>query len=56
MFAAEYKNKVLKEAKAKDYTAEMLMGLKEELESPCTEEMASFDKFIDYTEKIIINK
>jgi len=26
------------------------MGLKEELDSPCTEEMASFNKFIDYTE------
>jgi len=49
--AEEYKNKVLNEAKEKDYTEEMLMGLKEELESPCTEEMASFDKFIDYTEK-----
>ncbi|MCC3145856.1 ArsA family ATPase [Halanaerobium sp. Z-7514] len=49
--AEEYKNKVLNEAREKNYTDEMLMGLKEELESPCTEEMASFDKFIDYTEK-----
>lgn len=51
--AEDYKQKVLKEAREKDYTEEMLMGLKEELESPCTEEMASFDKFIDFTEKDI---
>lgn len=49
--AEEYKNKVLAEAEEKEYSEEMMMGLKEELESPCTEEMASFDKFIDYTEK-----
>ncbi|PRX27169.1 arsenite efflux ATP-binding protein ArsA [Orenia metallireducens] len=49
--AGEYKEKVLADAKAKDYSEEVLMGLKEELDSPCTEEMASFDKFVDYTEE-----
>ncbi|MGM0471578.1 MAG: ArsA family ATPase [Bacillota bacterium] len=38
------------DAKKKDYSEKMLLGLKEELDSPCTEEMASFNKFIDYTE------
>ncbi|MGM0370801.1 MAG: ArsA family ATPase [Bacillota bacterium] len=47
----EYKENVLADAKEKDYSEEMMMGLKEELDSPCTEEMASFDKFVDYTEK-----
>ncbi len=45
-----YKDKVLTEAKEKDYSEEMIMGLKEELNSPCTEEMAVFDRFVDYTE------
>ncbi|MCK8816429.1 ArsA family ATPase [Natroniella sulfidigena] len=48
--AQEYKERVLTEAKEKDYSEEMMMGLQEELDSPCTEEMASFDKFVDYTE------
>ena len=47
----EYKDKVLEDARKKDYSEEMMMGLKEELDSPCTEEMASFDKFVDYTEE-----
>ncbi|SJZ89907.1 ArsA family ATPase [Selenihalanaerobacter shriftii] len=48
--AEEYKENVLADAQEKNYSEEMLMGLKEELDSPCTEEMASFNKFIDYTE------
>jgi len=45
----EYKEKVLNEAKGK-YSDEMLATMEEELNSPCTEEMAAFDKFIQYLE------
>ncbi len=45
----EYKERILKDAKAK-YSADMLIAIKEELESPCTEEMAAFDKFMHYVE------
>jgi arsenite-transporting ATPase len=46
----EYKEQAL--APMKDvFNDEMLEVVEEQLNSPCTEEMASFDKFVDYTEK-----
>jgi arsenite/tail-anchored protein-transporting ATPase len=45
----EYKEKVLSEARGK-YSEDMLKTMEEELNSPCTEEMAAFDKFIQYIE------
>jgi len=45
----EYKEKVLNEALGK-YSEDMLATMEEELNSPCTEEMAAFDKFIQYIE------
>ncbi len=45
----EYKEKVLNDARGK-YSEDMLSAMEEELNSPCTEEMAAFDKFIQYIE------
>lgn len=45
----EYKERILEESKSK-YSEDMLIAIKEELESPCTEEMAAFDKFMTYVE------
>ena len=45
----EYKEKVLSEAQGK-YSEDMLAAMDEELNSPCTEEMAAFDKFIQFIE------
>lgn len=45
--AQEYKQRVLDGASSR-CSAEMLAMLAEELDSPCTEEMAAFDKFIEY--------
>lgn len=45
----EYKQRMLDEARQK-YSEDMLTAMKEELESPCTEEMAAFDKFMEYVE------
>lgn len=45
----EYKARVLEEA-AKTASEEMLKATAEELDSPCTEEMAAFDKFARYFE------
>ena len=45
----EYKEKVLKEARGK-YSEDMLAAMEEELNSPCIEEMAAFDKFIRFIE------
>ncbi len=45
----EYKERVLEESKSK-YSEDMIVAIKEELESPCTEEMAAFDKFMTYVE------
>lgn len=45
----EYKNKIIADAEKK-YSPDMLAAVREELESPCTEEMAAFDKFIGYVE------
>lgn len=43
----EYKARILAEAKGR-YSEDMLLAIREELESPCTEEMAAFDKFLAY--------
>lgn len=48
--AEDYKQKILAEAKNK-FSASTLLGIEEELNSPCTEEMAAFQKFIDYAGK-----
>jgi arsenite-transporting ATPase len=45
----EYKTRVLDEARAR-HSPEMLRALQEELESPCTEEIAAFDKFTEYAD------
>jgi arsenite/tail-anchored protein-transporting ATPase len=45
----EYKEKVLREARGK-YSEDMLATMEEELNSPCTEEMAAFDWFIQFIE------
>lgn len=46
----EYKERILDDARKK-YSEEMLAAVKEELESPCTEEMAAVDKFMWYVER-----
>lgn len=43
----EYKDKILTDSIGK-YDESRLIAIKEELDSPCTEEMATFEKFIDY--------
>lgn len=45
----EYKKRILDDA-SKKYTDDMLVAISEELESPCTEEMSAFDKFMTYAE------
>lgn len=45
----QYKEKVLSQAKEK-YSEDMLAAMEEELNSPCTEEMAAFDKFTQFIE------
>jgi arsenite-transporting ATPase len=44
-----YKEKVLNDAKEK-YSDDMLAAMEEELNSPCTEEMAAFDRFAQFIE------
>jgi arsenite-transporting ATPase len=46
----EYKARIMEDAKKK-YSQDMLAAVREELESPCTEEMAAFDKFMGYVEQ-----
>ncbi|AOT69234.1 ArsA family ATPase [Geosporobacter ferrireducens] len=48
--AEEYKERIFTEAAKNNYSEEMMMGLREELDSPCTEEMAAFDRFTDYAD------
>jgi len=48
--AQEYKARIIEEATTK-YSPDMLAAVREELESPCTEEMAAFDKFMGYVEQ-----
>ncbi len=43
----EYKERILAEAKQK-YDDQRIKAIEEELDSPCTEEMATFEKFIDF--------
>ncbi len=43
----EYKKSILEDARFR-YSPDMLATLAEELESPCTEEMAAFDKFSQF--------
>jgi arsenite/tail-anchored protein-transporting ATPase len=45
--AEDYKAKILTDARKK-FSAGTVLGMEEELNSPCTEEMAAFQKFIDY--------
>jgi arsenite-transporting ATPase len=45
-----YKKKIIVNAERSGYSAAMLVALKEELESPCTEEMAVFEEFSHLTE------
>lgn len=46
--AAAYKRRILDEAREAGRGPESLQAMAEELESPCTEEMAAFDRFVDY--------
>ena len=43
----EYKEKILSEARTK-YDTDRITAIEEELNSPCTEEMATFEKFIEF--------
>lgn len=45
----EYKDRTLNEARGK-YSEDMVAAMEEELNSPCTEEMAAFDKFVRFIE------
>lgn len=49
--ALEYKRKVLDEAREKGHSADVITVMEEQLDSPCTEEMASFNRFIDYADE-----
>lgn len=46
--AQAYKARILDDARQKGRSPEAIASMAEELDSPCTEEMAAFDKFIDY--------
>lgn len=43
----DYKNSILNDAKGK-FDSNTVLAMEEELNSPCTEEMAAFQKFIEY--------
>jgi arsenite/tail-anchored protein-transporting ATPase len=43
-----YKARILADARARGRSAESIAVMQEELDSPCTEEIAAFDLFIDY--------
>jgi arsenite/tail-anchored protein-transporting ATPase len=43
-----YKARILDDARRRGRPAEAIQTMEEELNSPCTEEMAAFDKFIEY--------
>lgn len=45
----EYKRRIIEDAE-KTYSEDMMLAIKEELESPCTEEMAAFDRFMGYVD------
>jgi len=46
-----YKEKILAQAKSSGHSDDMLAAVKEELESPCTEEMAVFEEFSKMVER-----
>ena len=46
--AEAYRARILEDARQKGRSPEAIASMAEELDSPCTEEMAAFDKFIDY--------
>lgn len=46
--AKAYKSRILGEAREAGRGPESLQAMAEELESPCTEEMAAFDRFVDF--------
>lgn len=46
--AEKYKARILDDARQRGRPAEAIAMMEEELNSPCTEEMAAFDKFIEY--------
>jgi arsenite-transporting ATPase len=46
--AEAYKARILEDARRRGRPEEALQTMAEELDSPCTEEMAAFDRFIDY--------
>jgi arsenite-transporting ATPase len=48
----EYKERVLEDARGK-YSEDMMAAMEEELNSPCIEEMAAFDKFIRFIESSV---
>jgi arsenite-transporting ATPase len=43
-----YRSRILEDARQRGRSAEAIKVMAEELDSPCTEEMAAFDQFIDY--------
>jgi len=49
--AEAYKTRILDEARQQGRPPEALQAMAEELDSPCTEEMAAFDRFIDYASR-----
>jgi arsenite-transporting ATPase len=46
--ADTYKARILDDARQRGRSPEAIRVMEEELNSPCTEEMAAFDRFIDY--------
>ncbi len=46
--AAVYKKRILDDARARGRSKTAIQVMAEELESPCTEEIAAFDRFIEY--------
>lgn len=46
--AEAYKERILSEARQRGRSENAIKVIEEELNSPCTEEMAAFDQFIDY--------
>ena len=46
--AETYKARILDDARQRGRPASAIQVMEEELDSPCTEEMAAFDKFIEY--------
>jgi len=46
--AETYKTRILEDARKRGRPEKAIAAMEEELNSPCTEEMAAFDKFIEY--------